>query len=116
NSFWVAQVVCLRPAPRDGTRSAQPGRMRLERVVGWSWNARSDVHGMCGRITVVRAKRWFLRNLLLLQSPCEVCWALLQNKTRPAAGFTRSQAQKSGSPQVFIAKMQESSRQNNSST
>jgi hypothetical protein len=31
--------------------------MPLEGVVGWSWNARSDVHGIGGRIPVVRAAR-----------------------------------------------------------
>ena len=48
-------VVCLRPAPRDGARSDHPGRILLERVVGCSWNDWSDVHGIGGRITVVRA-------------------------------------------------------------
>lgn len=32
--LWVAQVVCLRPAPRDGARSDQPGRMACCRFRG----------------------------------------------------------------------------------
>jgi hypothetical protein len=36
-------------------------------VVGWSWNARSDVHGIGGRITVVRA--------LLAERLGEIAWA-----------------------------------------
>jgi hypothetical protein len=51
----IAHAVCLRPVPADEARSDLPGRMPLERVVAWSWNARSDVHGFGGRITVVRA-------------------------------------------------------------
>ena len=62
-------VVCLRPAPRDGARSDHPGRMLLERVVGCSWNDRSDVHGIGGRITVVRAPR--PRAPRSSRSPCE---------------------------------------------